>query len=42
MTFEISFAVVPAVPIIILIAVGDIYGVREVLPSDDVSNPYLM
>ncbi|XP_031702201.1 adhesion G-protein coupled receptor G5-like [Anarrhichthys ocellatus] len=32
----------PAVPIIILAAVGDIYGVREVLPSDDVSNPYLM
>ncbi|XP_029318361.1 adhesion G-protein coupled receptor G5-like [Cottoperca gobio] len=34
--------VLPAVPIIILAAVGDIYGVREVVPSDDVANPYLM
>uniref|UniRef100_A0A8D0ASE6 Adhesion G protein-coupled receptor G1 n=1 Tax=Sander lucioperca TaxID=283035 RepID=A0A8D0ASE6_SANLU len=32
----------PALPIIILAAVGDIYGVRKVVPSDDVSNPYLM
>ncbi|XP_044055056.1 adhesion G-protein coupled receptor G1 isoform X2 [Siniperca chuatsi] len=32
----------PAVPVIILAAVGDIYGLREVVPSDDVSNPYLM
>ncbi|XP_028435737.1 adhesion G-protein coupled receptor G5 [Perca flavescens] len=34
--------VLPALPIIILAAVGDIYGVRKVVPSDDVSNPYLM
>ncbi|XP_039993157.1 adhesion G-protein coupled receptor G1 [Xiphias gladius] len=34
--------VLPAVPIIILAAVGDIYGLREVVPSDDISNPYLM
>ncbi|XP_071345152.1 adhesion G-protein coupled receptor G1 isoform X2 [Trachinotus anak] len=32
----------PAVPIIILAAVGDIYGLREVVPSNDVSNPYVM
>ncbi|XP_054466143.1 adhesion G protein-coupled receptor G3-like isoform X2 [Anoplopoma fimbria] len=32
----------PALPVIILAAVGDIYGLREVVPSDDVSNPYLM
>ncbi|KAL6112691.1 uncharacterized protein ACO6RY_11142 [Pungitius sinensis] len=32
----------PALPVIILAAVGDIYGVREVVPSDDVYNPYLM
>ncbi|XP_034414798.1 adhesion G-protein coupled receptor G1 isoform X2 [Cyclopterus lumpus] len=32
----------PAVPVIILAAVGDIYGLREVVPSDDVSNPYRM
>ncbi|XP_034725611.1 adhesion G-protein coupled receptor G1 [Etheostoma cragini] len=34
--------VLPALPIIILAAIGDIYGVRKVVPSDDVSNPYLM
>ncbi|XP_070764948.1 adhesion G-protein coupled receptor G1 [Enoplosus armatus] len=34
--------VLPAVPIIILAAVGDMYGLREVVASDDVSNPYLM
>lgn len=34
--------VAPAVPIMILAAVGDIYGLREVVPSDDVSNPYRM
>ncbi|KAM7406546.1 hypothetical protein PAMP_000920 [Pampus punctatissimus] len=34
--------VVPAVPVIILAAVGGIYGMREVVPSDDVSNPYRM
>ncbi|XP_058486319.1 adhesion G-protein coupled receptor G1 [Solea solea] len=37
----VGFAV-PAVPIIILAAVGDIYGLKTVVPSDDVSNPYLM
>lgn len=42
MTFENYFPVLPAVPIIILAAVGDMYGVREVLQSDDLSNPYLM
>lgn len=36
------FPVLPAVPIIILVAVGDIYGVREVLPCEEPSNPYLM
>ncbi|XP_019935143.1 adhesion G-protein coupled receptor G1 isoform X2 [Paralichthys olivaceus] len=34
--------VLPAVPTVTLAAVGDIYGLREVVPSDDVSNPYLM
>ncbi|KAM7423618.1 hypothetical protein PAMA_000121 [Pampus argenteus] len=34
--------VVPAVPVIILAAVGGIYGMREVVPSNDVSNPYRM
>ncbi|KAJ3593536.1 hypothetical protein NHX12_005870 [Muraenolepis orangiensis] len=32
----------PALPVIILLCVGNIYGVRKVVPSDDVSNPYLM
>ncbi|XP_047437444.1 adhesion G-protein coupled receptor G1 [Mugil cephalus] len=34
--------VLPGVPVGILAAVGDIYGVREVVASDDVSNPYRM
>ncbi|XP_038557643.1 adhesion G-protein coupled receptor G1 isoform X1 [Micropterus salmoides] len=34
--------VLPAVPVVILAAVGDIYGVREVESSDDMSSPYLM
>ncbi|KAM9765234.1 adhesion G-protein coupled receptor G1 isoform 2-T4 [Menidia menidia] len=34
--------VLPLVPVGILFAVGNIYGQREVVPSDDVSNPYLM
>lgn len=34
--------VLPAVPVITLSAVGDIYGVREVLPCTDITNPYLM
>ncbi|XP_040892296.1 adhesion G protein-coupled receptor G3-like [Toxotes jaculatrix] len=34
--------VLPALPVIILAAIGDIYGLREVVPSDDASNPYLM
>ncbi|XP_034427589.1 adhesion G-protein coupled receptor G1 isoform X1 [Hippoglossus hippoglossus] len=34
--------VLPAVPIVILAAVGDIYGMRELVPSDDISNPYQM
>ncbi|KAK0141771.1 Adhesion G-protein coupled receptor G5 [Merluccius polli] len=32
----------PALPVIILLAIGNIYGLREVVPSDDVSNPYMM
>ncbi|XP_029904432.1 adhesion G-protein coupled receptor G5-like [Myripristis murdjan] len=32
----------PALPVVTLAMVGDIYGVREVAPSDDVSNPYQM
>ncbi|KAM4593519.1 adhesion G protein-coupled receptor G3-like [Odontesthes bonariensis] len=34
--------VLPVVPVVILTAVGDIYGLREVVPSDDISSPYLM
>ncbi|XP_069029488.1 adhesion G-protein coupled receptor G5-like [Embiotoca jacksoni] len=34
--------VVPVVPVIILVSVGDIYGLREVVQSDDISNPYRM
>ncbi|KAI4830862.1 hypothetical protein KUCAC02_002466 [Chaenocephalus aceratus] len=34
--------VLPAVPTVILAAVGDIYGVKKVVPSDDINNPYLM
>lgn len=40
--FKICFPVVPAVPVIILASVGGIYGTREVVPSDDLSNPFLM
>lgn len=32
----------PAVPVFILVTVGDIYGVREVQPCEEPSNPYLM
>ncbi|XP_035537763.1 adhesion G-protein coupled receptor G1 isoform X2 [Morone saxatilis] len=39
--YLVGFAL-PAVPIIILAAVGDIYGVREVLPCEDLYSPYLM
>ncbi|XP_076592087.1 adhesion G-protein coupled receptor G1 isoform X2 [Chaetodon auriga] len=34
--------VLPAVPVIILMAVGDIYGVREVWSCDDKADPYQM
>ncbi|XP_041799382.1 adhesion G-protein coupled receptor G5-like [Chelmon rostratus] len=34
--------VLPAVPVIILIAVGDIYGMRAVRSCDDTADPYLM
>ncbi|XP_068178152.1 adhesion G-protein coupled receptor G1 [Antennarius striatus] len=34
--------ILPAGPVIVLVAVGDIYGLREVLPCEDVSSPYLM
>ncbi|XP_056135084.1 adhesion G-protein coupled receptor G5-like [Lampris incognitus] len=32
----------PAVLVFILVAIGNIYGVRKVVPSDDIHNPYLM
>ncbi|KAF3833139.1 hypothetical protein F7725_026804 [Dissostichus mawsoni] len=35
-------SVLPAVPTVILAAVGDVYGVKKVAPSDDINNPYLM
>ncbi|XP_062245895.1 adhesion G-protein coupled receptor G1 [Platichthys flesus] len=34
--------VLPAVPTVILAAVGDIYGLRKVVPIEDVSSPYRM
>ncbi|KAM9366662.1 adhesion G-protein coupled receptor G5-like [Symphorus nematophorus] len=34
--------VLPAVPVFTLVRVGDIYGVKAVLPCDDTSEPYLM
>ncbi|KAM9366740.1 adhesion G-protein coupled receptor G5-like [Symphorus nematophorus] len=34
--------VLPAVPVIILVAVGDIYGMKKVLPCEQPSEPYLM
>ncbi|XP_041831541.1 adhesion G-protein coupled receptor G1 isoform X2 [Melanotaenia boesemani] len=34
--------ILPVIPVIILVAVGDIYGLRMVVPSDDVNNPYMM
>ncbi|XP_057688691.1 adhesion G-protein coupled receptor G1 [Corythoichthys intestinalis] len=34
--------VLPAVPVIILAGVGDIYGLREVVPSEDQENPFKM
>ncbi|KAM8762935.1 adhesion G-protein coupled receptor G1 isoform 1-T2 [Acanthopagrus schlegelii] len=34
--------VLPAVPVIVLVAVGDIYGEREVLPCEEPSDPYRM
>nr|XP_029523586.1 adhesion G-protein coupled receptor G5-like isoform X2 [Oncorhynchus nerka] len=33
---------VPAVPVIVLLAIGKVYGVIEVVSSDDVDNSYLM
>ncbi|XP_022065748.1 adhesion G-protein coupled receptor G5-like isoform X1 [Acanthochromis polyacanthus] len=41
-TWNIVGFILPAVPVIILAAVGGIYGLREVVPSDDISNPYRM
>ncbi|KAM4602782.1 adhesion G-protein coupled receptor G5-like [Polymixia lowei] len=32
----------PAVPVIILAAIGKIYGLREVMPSEDIYSPYRM
>ncbi|XP_049573044.1 adhesion G-protein coupled receptor G1 isoform X2 [Syngnathus scovelli] len=34
--------VLPAVPVVILVAVGNIYGLRQVASTEDVGNPYLM
>ncbi|KAM9408849.1 adhesion G-protein coupled receptor G1 isoform 2-T2 [Pholidichthys leucotaenia] len=34
--------VLPALPVIVLAAVGDIYGLREVMQTQDPSDPYLM
>ncbi|XP_059927742.1 adhesion G-protein coupled receptor G5-like isoform X2 [Gadus macrocephalus] len=39
--YLIGFAL-PALPVLILVAIGNIYGIMEVVPSDDPSNPYLM
>ncbi|XP_063043930.1 adhesion G-protein coupled receptor G5-like [Engraulis encrasicolus] len=33
---------VPAIPVGILVARDDIYGVRMIAPSDDIENPYMM
>nr|XP_015809438.2 adhesion G-protein coupled receptor G1 [Nothobranchius furzeri] len=33
---------VPVVPVVVLSAVGGVYGLTEVAPAHDVSNPYLM
>lgn len=32
----------PLVPVVILAAVGGFYGLTEVVPADDVTNPYRM
>ncbi|XP_038854983.1 adhesion G-protein coupled receptor G5-like [Salvelinus namaycush] len=32
----------PAIPVIVLLAIGKVYGVKEVVSSDDVDNPFLM
>ncbi|XP_028297761.1 adhesion G-protein coupled receptor G5-like isoform X2 [Gouania willdenowi] len=34
--------VLPAVPVIILVAVGDVYGLREVMQAEDLHSPYQM
>ncbi|KAM6942724.1 adhesion G-protein coupled receptor G1 [Xenentodon cancila] len=34
--------VLPVLPVTILLAVGDIYGLREVEQADDIANPFLM
>ncbi|KAE8297424.1 hypothetical protein D5F01_LYC04043 [Larimichthys crocea] len=34
--------VLPAVPVFILLRIGDVYGVREVQACNDLYNPYLM
>nr|XP_057934819.1 adhesion G-protein coupled receptor G1 isoform X1 [Doryrhamphus excisus]XP_057934820.1 adhesion G-protein coupled receptor G1 isoform X1 [Doryrhamphus excisus] len=34
--------VLPAVPVVVLVAMGDIYGLREVASSEDEDNPFLM
>ncbi|XP_057185575.1 adhesion G-protein coupled receptor G5-like isoform X2 [Triplophysa rosa] len=32
----------PALLVVILVSIGDIYGQRKIVPSDDVNNPYYM
>lgn len=39
---SICFPALPAVPVFILVAVGDIYGVRELQDCEDTSDPYQM
>lgn len=39
---SLSFAALPAVPVFILVRVGDIYGVRELPDCEDASDPYRM
>lgn len=36
------FSGLPAVPVLVLVAVGDIYGVRDLPGCEDPSDPYQM
>lgn len=33
---------IPVIPVLVLVFIGNIYGVREVVPIDDVNDPYFM